>query len=1434
MSCGLPSRVVAVTVIESTQRQVHVLGAAGIDERALSSRRDRVVLAALVLERGRPVSVDRLTQALWPGRTVPASAAKVIHGCINRLRSQLGQEAIETTPTGYRLHGDAVAADVTAFEQGLRRSRELAEVGQWDRAAFILGEALGRWGGGDAYEDLSALPDAVIESARLNELHAQAEELLVEAMLRSGRVMEAVEAAGALVEDEPFRERRWLLLAEAAYRGGLQDDAFDALSRCRRVLADELGVEPTQSVRLLWERMLAHDESLSGDVAAGADVALDQCPWPGLEAYDECRADSFFGRSKELASALAILRAREVLAVVGPSGVGKSSLVRAGIAAAAQAEGRAVAVFTPAIRPALAEAADVLVIDQAEEVFTVLDETERADFDAWLEGVKETSRVVIALRADRMADVPALPVIAGLVEEGIFLLSGLSEAGLREAMERPAAQAGLHLEPGLVDLVQRDLEGEPGALPLLSHAMAQTWERREGRTLTVDGYRGSGGVRGAVAQSAEELYASLTATQQETLRGLMMRFVSAGPEGEPIVARVPNRELDATDERTVVLDRLVGSRLVTADGSAATLAHEALVRAWPRLRGWLEDDVEGRRMLHHLRESTSSWLSMGRPESELYRGVRLARVLEWSSGARVELSGPERDFLEASQRRADAEEASALEMVRRQRATNRRLRGLLVGVAAALVVALTAGALAARQTAAANDQSLAADARRAGAKALTIQDPVRSVLLAAAAVRLDPSQQALASLETALMRRPELVASRAVAAGALLSRIAQSAASESVYVADRMYVLRRLDANSLAVAATYSDTRAPATVMDNAVAVSERARVVAYARTPIAANPIVLLDDMTLRPVSDQITSYPGRDVVVASLSVSGDGRFLSATLGHPKVIGPNQVESTSAEARIWDLTRRGRPVVAAFPIDGTFGSGHLNQDGTLLFTTSPPQARDARSGRVLWTYPGDGYGADVFVRPQGDLVALPDPSTDNLILIDARNGRRVASLSGHSDHIHGLAMSADGSTVAAGGFDGRVLVWDVSTRELMADIDAGGKRVPGVSLSADGGTLWTATADPPEVRAWDLTGKRQYLQRLPEIGDAAQRLNGNDLLVDVDPAGTRTSSIQRRDPTEPDARGETGSQIDLWFTDTDRRTLVAAEVEPGAWEGAGAWSPDGRRFAVGYERGLVSVVDPVDGTSVVVRGSGLSGTVLSLSYDHGGAHIVATDDDGHVARLDAVTLEPRGPVITLPGPTVRGVVLGDGRHAVVTAEVGEPAAFWRMPVRTWFLVDLGSGKVVRSGDTGANEVESVAVSPDGTRAAFGGRRGAVSVIELATGRLAHSAVRTNEDGVFNLRFSADGTVLAAGSTSGDAILLDGNSGLVLARAHIVDSFGAVGVGFRAGGSLLIASAAQSLHVWSRSTTRALEFACALAGRDLTPDEWADEFPGREQQPICP
>ena len=262
----------------------------------------------------------------------------------------------------------------------------------------------------------------------------------------------------------------------------------------------------------------------------------------------------------------------------------------------------------------------MLVVDQCEEAVTLCeDPAEQARFFAALAAHAERGRLVIALRADRLGELSAHPDFARLVEPGLHLLSAMSDADLRAAIEGPARQAGLLLEPGLVDLLVREVEGEPGALPLLSHALHETWQRRESRTLTVEGYQRTGGIRGAVAQSAEAVYGQVPAEQQALLHDLLLRLVTPTPDGEPVRSRVPRRTLATDPEHERLIELLVRARLVTTHDDTVELAHESLARAWPRLRSWLDDDVEGQRILRHLALTADSWDSMDRPESELYR-----------------------------------------------------------------------------------------------------------------------------------------------------------------------------------------------------------------------------------------------------------------------------------------------------------------------------------------------------------------------------------------------------------------------------------------------------------------------------------------------------------------------------------------------------------------------------------------------------------------------------------------------------------------------------------------------------------------------------------------------------------------------------------------------------------------------------------------------
>ncbi len=301
---------------------------------------------------------------------------------------------------------------------------------------------------------------------------------------------------------------------------------------------------------------------------------------------------------------------------------------------------------------------------------------------------------ILAMRADFYGEAARYPGLAEALEVSHALLGPMTEDDLRLVIERPAAATGLRVEPGLTDRILRDVGDEPGGLPLLSHALLETWKRRDGRTLTAAGYAAAGGVRGAIAQTAETVYGGLAAGDQAIARNLFVRLTELGEGTEDTRRRVAFTEVvpaGATGEAVRgVITRLADARLLTTGADSVEVAHEALIREWPRLREWLDDDREGLRLMRHLTESAHSWERLGRDEGELYRGARLTAALEWVERAHPDLNPLEREFLDASRELHQREEREA-------HARARRLRLLATVASALFVVAAVVGGLAAVQ-----------------------------------------------------------------------------------------------------------------------------------------------------------------------------------------------------------------------------------------------------------------------------------------------------------------------------------------------------------------------------------------------------------------------------------------------------------------------------------------------------------------------------------------------------------------------------------------------------------------------------------------------------------------------------------------------------------------------------------------------------------------
>ncbi|TAH49077.1 MAG: hypothetical protein EYC68_18255 [Chloroflexota bacterium] len=557
-------------------------------------------------------------------------------------------------------------------------------------------------------------------------------------------------------------------------------------------------------------------------------------PFKGLDFFDESDAALFFGRealTEKLARA--VQNSQFLAVVVGASGSGKSSVVRAGLIPALKTttdngqratEELPTFVLTPTAHPLealaialtreqasviatttllddlqkdpralyfylrrqfvdsrlqIADGKTLLVIDQFEELFTLCnDEFEREQFiDNLLYAITQSPNhpstssghapvprppspvtLILTLRADFYAHLAQYPELRDLVAQHQEYIGPMNSDELRRAIEEPARVGGWEFEPGLVDLMLRDVGDEPGTLPLLSHALLETWKRRSGHTLTVKSYQDAGGVRGAIAHTADSTYEQLNPAQQQIARNIFLRLTRLGEGTEDTRRRATMEELipraeDAAQVRAVVTT-LADARLITTSEQGVEVAHEALIREWGTLREWLNQDRDGLRVHRHLTDAAHEWQLLERDAGALYRGAHLAQARDWAQANPDALNEQERAFLKASEENEEREARERAEQQQRellaaqnlaetQSRAAKQLRRRAVFLAGALLVALVLASLAlflsnqARQSAvAAQENERTAIARELAASALNSLDsnPEQSILLAMQAV----------------------------------------------------------------------------------------------------------------------------------------------------------------------------------------------------------------------------------------------------------------------------------------------------------------------------------------------------------------------------------------------------------------------------------------------------------------------------------------------------------------------------------------------------------------------------------------------------------------------------------------------------------------------------------------------------------------------------
>ncbi len=1124
------------------------------------------------------------------------------------------------------------------------------------------------------------------------------------------------------------------------------------------------------------------------------------CPYAGLAPFDADRAQYFCGRERLVAELVARTAGAGLLAIVGPSGSGKSSALRAGLLPALAdgalpgSDGWRQVLMRPGEQPAAAldralwKAAGarrlVIAVDQFEEAFTACrDADERTAFlDGLVDAAGTGPLVVLAIRADFYGRCTAHPELAALVAANQLLVGPMTREELRRAIVRPAERAGLRVEPALTETLVAEAADEPGGLPLLSTALVELWRERDGPVLRAQAHERTGGVRGAVARLAEDAYRRLSEPEAAAARRILVRLADAGGEIAFVRRRVSPSELDP-----VALARLTESRLVTVDDGYAEVAHEALLREWPRLRGWLEEDAEGRRTRAHLAAATREWDAGGRDASELYRGARLAAAVEWTAARPGEANALEREFLTAAQ------EHAGREAERRRRAT-RRLQAALGVVAVLLAAAVVTGATALSQRSRARRAVVVADAQRLGAESLTDDRIDHGLLLARAGTALDDSVATRSSLLSELVRNP--------AAVGVLPTMPGRPNDDVISPDGRVLAIEDNESNTLLVDAATRRPAAPMLHADGWLDFSGDGRTLAVTSGGGPELDVDLYDVRTARRISriDLGPAPHGTDNDAPGALFGPTGREL--IVFEQDQAGP---DGTPTLLRRYDLERR-----------EWAGGWHAYGAHTGRVGRSPDRrwlvvsdARDRTAYElatatlaVRHTLPGD---FEVAVDSSGDRVA-EGSMRGSVRLYDARTGTGRTLSGSHAGAVNRMGFTADGRTLVTAGLDGVALVWDVPTGTVRDTLAGHHGLITDIALAPDGRTAFTSSLDGTSI-AWDLAGDRRFGRpfagRPPQDTPPPLAIDGNRLIV-----------------------GEANGDLAVWNTATVRPAGTLGG-RLGGGIGALAPSPDGHRLAVVLEAFVpaahaVSVLDAQTGAPLL-RLSGLTdGGSQAVAFSQ--RYIAAGDFGGDVLTWDARTGAP-GPVhVKHAGQEVLSVAFSpDGK--LLAATYG--------PLGTEIHA-LSDGHLVARLREAPGAVRWVSWSPDGSQLATGDYDGRTRLWSASSWKEIGAPLPGHEGYVLWTGFSPDGRTLATAGTDGTVLLWDVATRERVGSALTVDANQWSAATFTPDGSRLFALGVRGRGVEWPVTAPAWErHACAVAGRALTRREWAAAVPDQPYRKVC-
>ncbi|MCY1075073.1 nSTAND1 domain-containing NTPase [Archangium lansingense] len=1153
-------------------------------------------------------------------------------------------------------------------------------------------------------------------------------------------------------------------------------------------------------------------------------------PYRGLLPFDKAHARFFFGRDSEIQTVLDKLKQHPFVAVVGASGVGKSSLVRGGVLprledpAAGLGPRPYIKTMTPGDRPlraladqlatlvppadrlrtaedlawrlasrpeALCDAVRtltagqpgifVLVVDQLEELFTLATgegaSKEVAAFVSNLRDAVEQGRgslkVIVTLRADFFERCLNMPALRELMQEHQVLLGCLGPDALRDAIVRPAQAVGAFLEKGLVGTILKDVSQEPGTLPLLEHALYELWRARRGAWLTLSAYEASGGVAGALQRRAQACYEALNPEERDLARQLFLRLTSQG-EGTPDTRRrMARAELAGVSAEQVehVLGVLSGpeTRLLVADGDTVEVAHEALIHEWPTLRQWLDEGRQEWRVLRRLTEAANEWDKQKRDSSYLYTGSRLLEAEERFAKNPGPLNQRERDFLRASLEHRDAERRE--KEARKQQEFER-----------------------AQQLAREAEARRRAEAERARTEALSARRlKVLVLMLAVAGLGIFVLWQQAQQERKQAQQERDNARSRELTTKSLMElrddpRKSRLDIEEAWRIAPNEDIAKALSAWS----------KEPGLM----VLREHRGSVLAAAFSPDGSRILTANEDSTARvwdAFSGKLlhTLSGHSDAVVAAafspdgsriLTASGDktarvwgavsGKLLHTLSGHADAVvaaafSPDgsrilTASGDDATARVWDAAS-GTLLHTLFSRSIFVKAATFSPDGSRIVTAnqdSTARVWDASSGKLLHTLSGH-IGAVKAATFSPDGSRILTASSDKTARVwGAVSGKLLHTLSGHSDAVVAVAFSPDGSRILTASSDKTARVWDAVSGTLLHTLSGHSDAVVAAAFSPDGSRILTANQDST-ARVWDAVS-----------GTLLHTLSGHVGAVTAaafSPDGARVLTAS----TDKTAR--------VWDVDSDKAaTCLFGHSGVGM---AATFSPDGSRILIASSDRTARVWDSVSGTLLHTL-SDHSATVVAATFSPDGSRILTASLDSTARVWDAASGK-RLHFLFADAPLMAAAFSPDGSRILT---VGEDST-----TRVW---NAASGKLLHILSGHSLYVWAATFSPDGSRILTASLDSTARVWDAASGKLRYSLFA--DASLRAAAFSPDGSRILTASTDKTARVWDAASGKLL-QTLSGHSDAVVVAAFSPDGSrILTASSDKTARVWDAASGKLL------------------------------